>query len=773
MILVSMRAMLRLVMALWLVSGMVAAGPEKSPVEYANPLIGTSNSRWMLGPYATVPFGMVQLGPDNQTDGWMSGYEYSIGNVTGFSHIHAWTMGGLMLMPSTLDLVTEEGAADKPYRGAGAGYHSRIVKESEVASPGYYAVELYDSAVRAEMTATTRCGFLRFTFSEAREARILVDLAFPSEYRFKVREARITRVSDRQLEGYARSYTKLWDEYTLHFVIRFSKPFSTFNGWTNGEVVRDVPEIQGKRDVGGFVTFSPSAGEEVLVQTGLSLVDIEGARGNLAAEVDPFEWDFDAVRRTAREAWNELLGRIQVEGGSEQDRIKFYTNLYRSFCAKQTWNDVDGRYVDPREEIRQAPAGSSIYGGDAFWNTYWNLNGLWSLIAPEVMKNWVSTQLELFAAVGWTSNGPTGIEMTGIMEVTHQVALLVAAYQKGIWKGDPEQLYRAVRHEMSEQGYRLKPFSGLVGNEFLDVYREKGYVPLDVEHVSRTMDYAFSDYCVAQLARAMGKEDDARYFLERSRNWRNLFHPELKHVVPRDSDGKWKRDFSLFSGDHLIEGNAWQYSWYVPHDVPGLIELVGRDLFNQRLKEGFERSVAHNFAAHAFDRAQKESLEYYVNHGNEVNMQAAFLFNYSGLPWLTQKYSRMILDRYYGATPFHGWEGDEDEGQMGAWYVMASMGLFEMDGGTSSDSFLDLTSPLFDRTVITLDPAYYSGRQFIIEARRNSPENGYIQSATLNGLELREPRIPFRKIVEGGTLVLEMGPEPSGWGVPAAAGAGD
>lgn len=723
----------------------------------------------MLGPYATVPFGMVQLGPDNQTDGWMSGYEYSIANITGFSHIHAWTMGGLMLMPSTLDLVTEEGAADKPYRGADAGYHSRILKETEEAAPGYYAVDLYDSGVKAEMTATTRCGFLRFTFAEPKEARIMVDLAFPSEYRFKIREARITRVSDRQLEGYARSYTKLWDEYTLHFVIRFSEPFGSFNGWANGEVFRNVPEIMGKRDVGGFVTFTPSAGEQVMVQTGLSLVDIEGARRNLAAEIDPFGWDFDGVRRAARDRWNELLGRIQVEGGSEEDRIKFYTNLYRSFCAKQTWNDVDGRYVDPREEVRQAPAGSSIYGGDAFWNTYWNLNGLWSLIAPKVMENWVSTQLELFDAVGWTSNGPTGVEMTGIMEVTHQVALMVAAYQKGVWKGDPEQLYRAVRHEMSEQGRRLTPFSGLVGNEFLDVYREKGYVPLDVGHVSRTMDYAFSDYCVAQLARVLGKEGDARYFLERSRNWRNLFHPEVKHVVPRDSDGKWKENFSLFSGEHLIEGNAWQYSWYVPHDVNGLMELVGADLFNRRLEEGFEKSIEHNFAAHAFDRAQAQSLEYYVNHGNEVNMQAAFLFNYSGLPWLTQKYSRLILDRYYGVTPYHGWEGDEDEGQMGAWYVMAAMGLFEMDGGTSPDSLVELTSPLFERTVIALDPDYYPGRQFIIEARGSSPENRYIQSATLNGLELKEPRIPFRKIVEGGRLVLEMGPEPSRWGVAGAA----
>ena len=739
----------------------------RDPVDYVDPLIGTSNSRWMLGPYAGVPFGMVQLGPDNQGPGWMSGYEYSIANVTGFSHIHAWTMGGLMLMPSTLDLTVQDGAVDKPYRGANAGYHSRVLKETEKATPGYYAVHLYDPDVLAEMTATTRCGFLRFTFPEAKDARILVDLQFPSEYGFRVREGRIRRVSATEIEGQARSSTNEWDEYTLHFVIRFSRPFRSFGGWVGDSVRRDVEEVSGAGEMGGIVSFPTERGEPVLVQTGLSLVGIDGARRNLEAELGPFGWDFDRVRSAARDRWNELLGRIRVEGGTERDKVRFYTNLYRSFCAKQTWNDVDGRYVDPREQVRQLPPGASLYGGDAFWNTFWNLNGLWSLVSPEILNNWVVTELELFGSTGWTSNGPTGVEMTGIMEVSHEIALIVAAYQKGIRGYDVARAYEAVRHTVTEQGRRLSPFSGLAGNERLDVYREKGYVPLDVDRVSRTLDYAFDDYCVAQMARALGHEEDYRLLLGRSGSWKNLLHPDLKYIVPRDSLGRWMEGFDPFSGRHFIEGNSWQYSWYVPHDVPGLVERIGLERFNRRLEEGFEKSAPHRFAAHAFDRAQAEAIESYVNHGNEANMQAAFLFNYSGRPWLTQKYSRAILESYYGSTPYHGWEGDEDEGQMGAWFVMSALGLFEMDGGTSVVPMVDLTSPLFERIVIRLDPRFHPGRQFVIEARGNSAGNPYIQSARLNGEPVPHPRIRFSDIAAGGTLVYEMGPRPNPglWGL--------
>ena len=763
------RFLFGLVAAIW---AMGSPSIAKEPVDYADPMIGTSNSRWMLGPYACVPFGMVQLGPDNQDSIWMGGYEASINSIAGFSHIHAWTMAGLRIMPMTTDLVLGGGRPDAPFVGANAGYHSRFLKETEKASPGYYGVHLYDHDVKAEMTATTRCGFQRYTFGEFAEARILIALQFPAEYNFVVQEGSLRRVSDTEIEGYARTKSGGWyttgdagkNDYTLYFVIQFDKPFASFNGWRGKGPELNLTEISGEKNMGAFVTFATHKGEVIQVRTALSLVDPEGARKNLKAELSPFGWDFDKAAAAAKKRWNDLLGRARVEGGSERDKVKFYTNLYRAYCAKQTWNDVDGRYVDPKEEIRQLPPGTEIYGGDAFWNTFWNLNGLWSLLTPDIMNNWVVTQLELFKATGWTSNGPTGLEMSGIMDTSHETALMVAAYQKGIRNYDAKELYRAVHHTVTEQGTNL-PYSMSAGNRKLDVYREKGYVPYDKGKTCWTMDYAYDDFCVAQLAKSLGKEEDYRELLARSRSWTNLFHPELKFAVPRNSAGEWMQDFNPFSGLSWVEGNSWEYTFYTPHDTAHLIELMGCDEFNRRLEEGFEKSYKHRFGAHAFDREQSGAFEYYVNHGNEPNMQAAYLFNYSGKPWLAQKYARAIMEIYYGDTPYRGWEGDEDEGQMGGWFVMSAMGLFEMNGGVTPRPVIEVGSPLFERVTIKLDPKYYPGRQFTIEARNNSAENIYIQSAKLNGKPLTRPWFYFDEITGGGSLELVMGAQPNkAWG---------
>lgn len=740
-----------------------AAGSDKQPVDYVDLFIGTSNSRWMLGPYAQAPFGMVQLGPDNQGDVWMGGYEYSIHNVSGFSHLHAWTMGGLMIMPTTADLAIGNPSTDSPYRGANAGYHSRILKESETASPGYYSVYLYDHAVRAELTATTRCGVHRYTFPERNESRILIDLLFPTEwdYGFRVRDARIARVSDTELEGYADCQSgpwSWWNEYRLHFVIRFSRPFRQLDGWNEGRIEEDIREITGKGDTGAYALFTTTEGERITVCTGLSLVSIDQARLNMQTELGPLGYDFDRTARATREQWNELLGRIEVTGGSERDRVKFYTNLYRAYAGKQTWNDVDGSYVDAEEHVRRVERGN-MYGGDAFWNTYWNLNGLWSILSPRIVDDWVTTQLEMFRHTGWTCKGPAGLEYSGIMEGSHETALLVAACQKGI-RSDREAIYEAVHKNVTVPGIN-HPGGGNAGNPLLDVYDRFGYMPQEYGVVSKTLDYAYDDWCVAQLARAVGDRREARRLEARAQNYRNVFHPEWKYVARRDSTGGWDPAFDRFSNAGFIEGNSWQYSWYVPHDIPGLVELIGREEFNRRLEEGFERSERHNFAAHVFDRTMGQSAEFYINHGNEVNMCTPYLFNYSGKPWLAQRWARAILERFYGETPYHGWEGDEDEGQMSAWYVMSAMGLFEMDGGCSAEPMVDLGSPLFEKITVQLDPDYYPGRTFTIEARNNSPENVYVQRAYLNGKRLSRPRIPFAAIAEGGTLLFEMGPEPA------------
>jgi len=744
-----------------------AAQDDRKPVDWVDVFIGTSNSRWMLGPYATAPFGMIQLGPDNQGYVWMSGYDYAINSISGFSHIHAWTMAGLRMMPATTDLVFEDRPVDAAYKGGGAGYHSRILKETEKASPGYYSVHLYDHDVFAEMTVTTRCGFQKYAFPEKNESRILIDLFFPAEYRYSVKDAEIRRVSDTEIEGYATCMIgkSSWNEYTLNFVLKFDTPFNSFNGWNEGKLQKNKDKISGKDDIGAYVTYKTNAGDIVMVKSGISLVSIDQARLNLKTELDGYGWDFNAVKDKTREIWDKLLSKVKVEGGTDEDKMKFYTNLYRCYAAKQTWNDVDGRYMDPCEKVQQLPEGQDIYGGDSFWNSFWDLNTTWSLVSPDIMENYIETQLELFRKNGWTSVGPTGIEYTGIMEVSHEIAMITGAFQKGIRNYNIDEAYQAVHHTVSEQGRQLLPCSGLAGNEFLDVYVKKGYVPFEVDAASRTMDYAFDDFCVAQMAKALGKKNDFNYLIKRSENWKNIFNPDVKYVVPKDSSGQWMKGYNPFSGEHFVEGNGWQYTLYVPHDIPGLISMIGKDLFNNRLEEGFEKSVSHRFAAHAFDRYQPEAVEYYINMGNQVNMQSPYLFNYSGKPWLTQKYTRAILETYYGSTPYHGWEGDEDEGQMGAWFVNSAMGLFEMEGGCETVPMVNLTSPLFNKITIKLDGKYYKGPEFVIEARNNSKENIYIQSATLNNKPLTSVRIRFKDIVDGGSLVLIMGPEPNKeWG---------
>lgn len=342
---------------------------NKSPADYVDMFVGTSNSRWMLGPYAQVPFGMVQLGPDNQDQGWMGGYEYSISNVSGFSHIHAWTMGGLMMMPATADLSIVNPSCDSPYQGANAGYHSRILKETEIACPGYYSVFLYDHKVEAELSATAHCGVQRYTFPEEEESRILIDLLFPSEYGFNVKDAKITKVDNSNIEGYAACESDSWsgwNDYNLYFVIKFSKPIRQFCGWTGGKIYEDVVEVTGKDDIGMYVVFSTDDGEQITVCSGLSLVSIDQARLNMESELEPLDYDFDKVATNARDEWNDILGRIRVFGGSYADKVKFYTNLYRAFAGKQVWSDVNGMYVDAEENIRKTENGTPMYGGDAF-----------------------------------------------------------------------------------------------------------------------------------------------------------------------------------------------------------------------------------------------------------------------------------------------------------------------------------------------------------------------------------------------------------------------
>jgi predicted alpha-1,2-mannosidase len=750
-----MRNLYQIIIFLFLV-GVSGCTQQKQPVDYVDPFLGTSGNRWMLFPGPCLPFGMVKLSPDNTDDyAFDAGYEYKNNSVCGFGHVHSWAMGSFLTMPATGEIKILPGKKEHPEEG----YRSQINHDTEKASPGYYSVMLEKYGIKAELTATTRGGFQRYTFPKKEEGHILLDLQIPEEEKPQTIGASIRKVSDTEIEGWIHHIAG-FNDYTLHFVARFNRPFHLMGGWHGGEILNETNQISITKDedIGAFLKFKLGDNPVVLMKTAISYVSTAQARDNLESEMGKFNWDFDAAHQNARVIWSKLLGKIKVEGGTESDKVKFYTNLYRSFSARTIYSDANGKYLDMCEKVQQlTDPGSPVYGCDAFWMTFWNLNQLWGLVTPDVNEKWVKSLLEIYDKGGWLSNGPAGIEYSSIMVAEHEIPLIVGAWQKGIRNFDGNKAFEAMR-KIQTTPSKPHECGGYVGNRNIVPYMSMGYVPVDEGPVSNTLEYAFDDWCVAQMARSLGKAEDYNYFMKRGQNYRNVFDQSTRYMRPKYAGGPWLEEFSPvisavgkednFGTKDYVEANAWQYSWFVPHDLKGLIELMGKDEFNDRLEEGFKKSLPIFTSK-------------FVNHSNQPNMQAAWLFNYSGKPWLTQYWVREILDNYYGTTPFNGYPGDEDEGQMGAWYVMSAMGLFEMDGGASTQPAYELSGPIFNKITIQLDPNYYKGGEFVIEAKNSSSVNRYIQSATLNGKPLDQFWVRHADLVQGGKLKLMMGPEPN------------
>lgn len=749
-------------------SFMVFGQSGKSPVDYVNVFTGTSNSRWMLFPGPAMPFGMVKLSPDNQSNVWNGGYEYTVASISGFSHIHSWSMSGLSIMPTTGSVKTFPGPADGPFKHMWtAGYRSRFKKDEEKASVGYYGVRLYDYDIHAELTATERCGYLRFTYPETEQANVLFNFNFEfEENNPAIRGAFVRKISDTEIEGYVKKYSSFADEYIVHFVTRFSKPIKTFKTWEmvpfdgnnlyGTEWQRKVKFYEDHErslngDCGSVITFSTAEGERVEVQTGISLVSMEQARLNFTTEMEPFGWDFKAVVNNCVSEWNKLLGTIEVKSTREKDIERFYTNLYRAYAARTKWNDVNGKYVDMCENVQQLPPGvNNIYGSDALWGAHWNLFPLWTLATPRIASEWVNSLLEMYDKGEWLPQGPEGIEYCQVMVAAHQIKLIVSAYQKGIRDFDTEKAYEAIYKNQMVPGME-HPCGGWAGNKNLESFQKYGYVANEDGPVSNTLEIAFDDWALAQYAKALGKKKDYKYFTAQSKNYIKIFDPETRYMRQRHANGTWVQDWDSLEnhgtwyGAGYVEGTAWHYSFFVPHDLPELAVMVGRDRFIQRLEQGFDNG--------------------YIDIGNQPNMQAPFIFNHVDAPWLTQKYVHKVLDEQFDLSPLQGWPGEEDQGQLGAWYVMASMGLFQMKGGCDEASYYDLTSPVYDKVIIHLDNNYYSGETFTIETKNNQPGNKYIQWATLNGKPLSQARIAHDQIIKGGKLVIELGKEPNkNWG---------
>ncbi len=753
-------------------SGKVVRKPFKriTPADYVDTKIGTAHSRWMIAPGPWMPFSMVKMSPDNQNDGWQAGYEPTFESIGCFSHIHEWTMAGLGTMPTNGPLKTKVGDQKDP----DSGYRSRIDKSTELAPLGYYKVDLEDYDITAELTATTRCGFQRYTFPKDRDgSRVLLDLVIPSEYRYNSIEAFITKTGPSTIEGFSHQLSpNTWSggvsqEYTVYFVAEFDQSISNFGVWTDQGIQQnsDSLHVKGAEDAGAIVGFDTRDNNNVVqLRTAISYVSIENARENLDKEVTlPFGWDFEAVRQANVDTWNNLLNRIKISSTNRMEKMRFYNNMYRSLCSRNIFSDVNGEWRDADEIIRKMEDPSSpALGCDAFWNTFWNLNQFWNLATPEWSNRWVKSQLAMYDAGGWLAKGPAGMEYVPVMVAEHEIPLIVGAYQMGIRDYNVEKAYQAVRKMQTTPGTIVG--GGFAGNRDLEAYLKYKYVPYDKGRFSNTLEYSFDDWTVSQFALALNKKRDYDIFLKRGYYWQNVIDQETGFARMKDSNGEWLADFDAYQSGanrHYVEGNAWQLTYFVPQDVKALANAIGKDRFVERLDWGFTESYKTRF-----NGLNDQYWNYPVMQGNQQSMHFAFLFNWVDHPWLTQKWSRAILDRYYGYGIANAYLGDEDQGQMSAWFIMASIGLFQTDGGCRVDPIYEIGSPLYNKIEIDLANQFGRGDQFIIEAKNASRLNKYVQSAKLNGKTLKDFKFPASELLKGGRLELEMGSDPNkNWGI--------
>ena len=751
--------------------GAIQRSPQDliTPAGYADTKMGTAHSRWMIAPGPWMPFSMVKLSPDNQNGGWQAGYDPIMETVGCFSHIHEWTMGGLGIMPTNGPLKTQVGDERNPDEG----YRSRLNTETEEAPIGYYKAELTDYNITAELTSTTRCGFQRYTFPQDKpDSRVLIDLQIPAEYGYQLKNVSMKKVGSSRIEGFSHQLSpNTWSggisqEYTVHFVVEFDQPIEKMGFWTEAGIIENETVLERKNpgDAGAFVYFDTEKNPVVQVRTGISYVSIENAGKNLETEITtPFGWNFEAVLQHHVDTWDDLFERVKITTNNRLEKRRFYTNMYRALCSRNIFSDVDGKWVDSGEQIRQMKDPSSpALGCDAFWNTFWNLNQFWNLVTPEWSNRWVNSQLAMYDAGGWLAKGPAGMEYIPVMVAEHEIPLIVGAYQMGIRDYDAEKAFEAAKKMQTTRAREVD--GGFAGNRDLLPYLKYHYVPHDMGRFSNTMEYSFDDWTVSQFAKALGKESDYQTFLKRGYYWRNAIDQETGYARMKDSNGEWLPDFDPYRSGanyHYVEGNAWQLTFFVPQDVPALADAIGKDRFIERLTWGFEESDKLRF-----NGKRDQYWDYPVAQGNQQSMHFAFLFNWVNKPWLTQKWSRAVLDRYYGYGLSNAYLGDEDQGQMSAWFVMAALGLFQTDGGTRVDPVYEIASPLYPKVEIDLGKRFGRGEKFIIEAKNASRLNKYVQSAILNGEQLIDFKFPASELLKGGKLELEMGPEPNKkWGI--------
>ena len=754
-----------------------AAAEGFDAARYVNPFIGASTSTAAAGVYhglgktfpgATTPFGMVQVSPNTITGGDNSpGYSYEHTTIEGFAFTQmngvGWfgELGNLLVMPTTGPLQKIAGKED----GSIAGYRSHYDKTTETARAGYYAADLTDYGIRVESSATPHCGILRFTFPENDLSRIQIDLARrvggTSERQY------VEVIDDRTIAGWMKCTpaTGGWGngeghaDYTIYFYAQLSEPMRQHGFWSadipdtwvrkKDEVVSipylqrvaQAPVVTGERQIEGkhigfYTEFPTREGQQVEFKAGISFVDMEGARKNFEAEIA--SKTFDEVAGEAYAQWNRELNRIRIEGGTDEEKTIFYTALYHTMIDPRIYTDTDGRYMGADGKPRSTEGRftkRTVFSG---WDVFRSQMPLQTIINPELVDDLLASLTTMSQESGreYFERWEIVNAYSGCMLGNPALSVLADAYAKGIRGYDVERAYR----------YAVNT-SRLFGNDSL------GYTPSDL-CISHTLEYAYTDWCVSQLAARLGKTEDAKAFAQKSRAYRNIFDREKGWFRPRRADGSWApwpENARTTEWYGCIESTPYQQGWFVPHDVEGMVELMGgREAVLADLNEFFEKAPADMH------------WNAYYNHANEPVHLVPFLFNRLGEPWSTQRWTRFICRQAY-ADKVEGIVGNEDAGQMSAWYVLAAAGIHPACPG---DTRMEITSPVFDRIEFRLDPRYAQGGTFAVVAHGNSPENIYIQRAVLNGEELAASHIDFAQIAAGGTLELYMGPEPNRqWGI--------
>lgn len=728
-----------LVVSLWVslsaCTNRLADNEDKCYTDLVNPFIGTDFTGNTY-PGAQAPFGMVQLSPDNGLPGWdrISGYFYPDSTISGFSHTHLSGTGAgdlydISFMPVTL-----------PYKEADAplGIHSLFSHDEELASAGYYQVRLKDYDIRVELTATERCGIQRYTFPEA-DAAVFLNLRKAMNWDI-TDDSHIEAVDSVTIQGYR--YSDGWARNQhIYFRTRFSKPFSAMHLDT-AAILKDNKRI-GTSAIARF-DFHMAVGEQIVVSTAISGVSMEGAARNLSIEVP--DDDFDKYLAATRKNWNEQLSKIEIKCDDRDEQVKFYTALYHSMLAPTIYSDVDGAYYGPDKKNHQAD-GWTNYSTFSLWDTYRAAHPLYTLIEPERANDMVKSFLAFYEQNGrlpvWNFYGSETDMMIGY----HSVPVIVDAYLKGIGNFDPKKALEACVATANMDEYRG-----------IGLYKKYGYVPYNVADrynqenwsLSKTLEYAYDDYCIARMAEKLGEKQTADEFYKRSLNYKNVYNPQTSFMQPRDDKGDFIKNFSPDDyTPHICESNGWQYFWSVQQDVDGLIELVGgKERFAQKLDSMFTYNPAADDTLPIFSTGM---IGQYA-HGNEPSHHVIYLYNAVGQPWKTQKYAAEVLHELYKNTPA-GLCGNEDCGQMSAWYVFSAMGFYPVDPISGK---YEIGTPLFPETRMHLP----DGKTFVVLAPGVSKENRYIQSVKLNGKPYDKSYITHEQIMQGSVFEFEMGDKP-------------